>query len=78
MTAGGLGQGGGRAGGDGGQARLAAGVLIATALGWLLLSEIGRQYGWPGRFALLIDLAAIAGFVFALAVAWRLWRRRNP
>jgi hypothetical protein len=60
-----------------GQVRLAAGVLIATPVLWLLLTEIGRLYGWPGRFVFLIDFAAIAGFVFALAVTYRIWRARR-
>lgn len=63
--------------GRAGQARLAAGVLVATPILWLLLTEIGRQYGWPDRYAFLIDFAAIAGFVFALTVTWRLWRARR-
>ncbi len=64
---------------DGGrdQVRLVAGVLIAVPLLWLLLTEIGRVYGWPARFVFLIDFAAIAGFVFALALTYRLWRRRQ-
>jgi hypothetical protein len=63
--------------GDGAQTRLAAAVLVATPLLWLLLTEIGRQYGWPVRLVFLIDLAAIAGFVFALAVTTRIWLRRR-
>lgn len=60
-----------------GQMRLVAGVLVATPLLWLLLTEIGRVYGWPARFVFLIDFAAIAGFVFALALTYRLWRTRQ-
>lgn len=51
-------------------------IAVATVL-WLLLGEIGRQYGWPGRFALLIDLAALAAYVWALIVALQLWRKRR-
>ena len=51
-------------------------IAIATVV-WLLLGEVGRQYGWDGRFALLIDLAAMAAYVWALVNAWMLWRKRR-
>jgi predicted MFS family arabinose efflux permease len=56
------------------QGRLAASVVVATALGWLLLAWAGREFGWPVRYAILIDLAALAAFAWALIVLVRVWR----
>lgn len=59
------------------QARLVAIVIAVATVLWLLLGEIGRQHDWPGRYALLIDLAAVAAYVWALVVTWQLWRKRR-
>ncbi|MDR5651300.1 DUF5337 domain-containing protein [Ruixingdingia sedimenti] len=59
------------------QGRLVAIVIAVATVAWLLLGEIGRQHGWAGRYAFLIDLAAVAAYVWALAVTWRLWRKRR-
>jgi len=39
--------------------------------------DLGGQMGWPPRFALLFDLAAVAGFLWALVVTYRIWRQRR-
>lgn len=57
--------------------RVVAVVIAGTTLLWLVLGEIGRQYGWAPRFAFLIDLAALAAYVWALINAWYLWRKRQ-
>ena len=62
---------------DAGQARLAAVVIAATMVLWLGLSWLGGRLGWEARYAYLIDLAAIAAFVWSLAVTWRVWQRRR-
>ena len=59
------------------QTRLAATVMAVTAVLWVAANWAGRQFGWPAHYAFLFDLAAIAGFVWSLLVAWRIWRRRN-
>ncbi len=59
------------------QARTVGIVLVATVAAWLLAQEIGRQYGWDVRYAFLIDLAAGAAFIWALAVTYRIWRKRR-
>jgi type VI protein secretion system component VasK len=59
------------------QARLAAMVIAATALLWLGAQWLGGQFGWQGRYAFLFDFAALAAFVWALAVTWRIWRQRR-
>ncbi len=59
------------------QARLAAIVMAGTMVIWLGLQAIGREMGWPPRFALLIDLAAIAGFLWGLVTTYQIWRKRR-
>lgn len=60
-----------------GQARLAAIVMAGTMVLWLGAQWLGGQLGWQARFAFLFDLAALAAFIWALAVTFRIWRRRN-
>ncbi|QLQ18596.1 MAG: DUF5337 domain-containing protein [Exiguobacterium profundum] len=59
------------------QARLVGIVLVGTMAVWLLAQEIGHQYGWDARYAFLFDLAAGAAFIWALAVTYRIWRKRR-
>ncbi|MFN3938637.1 MAG: DUF5337 domain-containing protein [Gemmobacter sp.] len=59
------------------EARVVAIVIAAATLGWIVLQELGRQYGWQWRYVFLFDLAAIAAYVWALAVTWRIWRLRR-
>lgn len=60
------------------QARRAkrAALVIAGTMGlWMLLQLIGAQYDWPPKYALLIDLAALAGFIWALVATFQIWRQ---
>lgn len=59
------------------QARRAAFVMAGTMALWLLLQLIGAQYGWPAKYTLLVDLAAAAGFIWALVVTYQIWRARR-
>lgn len=59
------------------QARLAAVVMCAAIVGWVVLGWVGRDYGWDPRYAFLIDFAALAAFAFALIVTFRVWRARQ-
>lgn len=62
---------------DAAQARLAALVMAGTTLVWLGLNWLGGRMGWEARWAFLFDLAAIAAFIWSLAIALRLWRRHR-
>ncbi|MGI9367514.1 MAG: DUF5337 domain-containing protein [Ruegeria sp.] len=55
------------------------GVVIAvTMLLWLAVTLfIGPALELPGRFALLFDFAALAGFVYAVINILQLWRMRQ-
>lgn len=56
------------------EARRVAVVLVVTMVLWMAVQAIGGEMGWPPRLALLADLAAAAGFVWALARAFQIWR----
>jgi Family of unknown function (DUF5337) len=62
---------------DGHKARLVAVVLIVTMILWLGLQALGGVMGWAARYAFLIDLAALAGFIWALVVTYQIWRKRR-
>lgn len=59
------------------QARTVALVLAGTMVLWMGAQWLGGYFGWPVRFVLLFDLAALAGFVWALVVTFQIWRRRR-
>jgi len=48
--------------------------LVGTMGAWLLVQEIGAQYGWPPRYALLADLFALTAFLWTMVATYRLWR----
>ncbi|MFC3117985.1 DUF5337 domain-containing protein [Jhaorihella thermophila] len=52
-------------------------VIAATMVLWLAANALGPMLGLPGRYALLFDLAAIAGFIYALVNILQLWRMRQ-
>ncbi|MEM1007253.1 MAG: DUF5337 domain-containing protein [Pseudomonadota bacterium] len=52
-------------------------VIAATMALWLLMSFIGPRLGLPGRYALLFDFAALAGFIYAGINILQLWRMRQ-
>jgi Family of unknown function (DUF5337) len=57
------------------QTRLVAYVLAGTMGLWMGGQWLGGQMGWDTRYVFLFDLAAIAGFVFAMIVTYRIWRQ---
>jgi hypothetical protein len=59
------------------QARTAGAVVAAAMLAWLAAQWLGPRFGLAGNYALLVDFAALAAFVWALVVAVRVWRRRR-
>lgn len=60
-----------------GQARLVALVLAATMVLWMGAQWLGGKMGWETRYVFLFDFLAIAGFIWALAVTYRIWRNRQ-
>jgi len=61
-----------KATGDVRQARIVA-IVIAAAGGLWVLAQFWVDPRNP--YAALIDLMALAAFVWAFAVTWRIWRR---
>ena len=59
------------------QTRLVALALIGTMILWIGAQWLGGKLGWEARFAFLFDLAALAGFTWALLVTYRIWRKRQ-
>ncbi|GHE01430.1 hypothetical protein U879_14810 [Defluviimonas sp. 20V17] len=59
------------------QMRLAALVIAIAMVVWLGGQWLGGWLGLDPRLAFLMDFAALAAFVFAFVVVWRVWRRRQ-
>ncbi|WOI54897.1 DUF5337 family protein [Palleronia sp. LCG004] len=59
------------------QARNVGVVLAATMVVWVVGQWVGGWLGLPARYVFLLDLAALAAFVWALIVTFRIWRRRR-
>lgn len=65
---------------DDGTAKLArkAGLVMAvTMILWMGLQVVGSEMGWPVKYTLLFDLAALAGFIWSLTVTYQIWRKRR-
>jgi len=59
------------------QVRLAAIVMSLTMVLWIAGQYIGGQLGLDPRYALLLDLAAIAALVWSLMVTYFVWKARR-
>lgn len=59
------------------QGRLTALVIAGTMLIWLAAQFIGPRIGLAGRYALLVDLLALAGFIWAFVNIYQIWRKRQ-
>ena len=59
------------------QARLVAIVIAVTMLFWIGAQWLGGRMGLDGRYVILFDLAALAGFIWALVVTYQIWRKRR-
>ncbi len=52
-------------------------VIVASILIWLIAQMLGRELGWPGRYALLVDFAALAALIYAGVNILKLLRMRR-
>ena len=57
--------------------RMTALVIVGTAIYWVVGLFIGKQMGWSQRDLALIDLTALAGFIFAIVNILQIWRLRQ-
>ncbi|WP_349813527.1 DUF5337 family protein [Pseudosulfitobacter pseudonitzschiae] len=51
--------------------------IVAVALFWLGVTIAGGYLGWTSRTLALFDLAALAGFGWALWMGFNIWRARQ-
>lgn len=59
------------------QGRLTALVIAGAMLIWIAAQFIGPRIGLAGRYALLIDLFALAAFIWAFVNIYKIWRKRQ-
>lgn len=52
-------------------------IMAGTGVFWILATALGAEYQWPQRVRGIFDLAALAGFGFALFKTYHLWRARQ-
>lgn len=52
-------------------------LVAGTGVLWVMANLIGAEYDWSLRTRSLFDLAALAGFGFALWQTFQLWRARQ-
>ncbi|WP_299848584.1 DUF5337 domain-containing protein [uncultured Roseovarius sp.] len=57
--------------------RQAALVIAGTAVFWVVASFVGGQLGLDNRTRALLDLIALAGFIWALWMIFQIWRARQ-
>jgi len=57
--------------------RFAALVISGTAVFWIVATLLGGQMGLDNRSRALFDLMALAGFVWALVLIYKIWRARQ-
>ena len=52
-------------------------LIAGTMLVWLAAQWVGPKLGLPGRYALLLDFAAMAALMWALVNIYQIWRARQ-
>ena len=52
-------------------------VIAAAMVVWFGAGLLGASLGWPGRYALLIDFAALAALIYAFVNIYQIWRMRQ-
>jgi len=57
--------------------RLTGLFIAATGVFWIGAMWAGEHWDWTQRTRALFDLVALAGFLFALIMSFRIWRARQ-
>ncbi len=52
-------------------------VIAGTAVFWVVATFLGGQMGLDNRMLALLDLIALAGFVWAFWMIFQMWRARR-
>ena len=59
------------------QARFVSIVIAVTMIGWMAAQWLGGKLELPNHYVFLVDLFALAGFLWALIVTFQIWRKRR-
>lgn len=59
------------------QGKLVASIIALTGVLWLLVQVFGARLQWTKSTMLLVDLFALAAFVWCLIVTYGIWRKRQ-
>ena len=59
------------------QGRIVALVIAGAMLLWMGAQYVGAKLALEARYMFLIDLLALAAFVWALIVTYQIWRKRR-
>ncbi len=59
------------------QMRVVSLVIAGTMVLWMIAQWAVGEFGISSRYRLLIDLFALAGFLWAFIVTWQIWRKRR-
>jgi uncharacterized iron-regulated membrane protein len=57
--------------------RMVSLVIVGTMVLWLLSLWLGPRFGITNRYALLIDLFALAALFWTFVVSWQIKRERK-
>ena len=52
-------------------------VVAGAMVIWFGAGILGGAMGWPGRYALLFDFAALAALIYAFVNIYQIWRLRR-
>ena len=59
------------------QGRFVSLVIAGTMILWMAAQWASSAYNWSPRYIFLIDLFALAGFLWAFIVTLQMWRKRR-
>ena len=62
---------------SGAKGRRLALFMAGVGVFWILVTEIGRQYGWSPTLRIAFDLIVLVGFGYGLWQGLKLWQNRR-
>lgn len=57
--------------------RMVSLVIVGTMLAWIATLWLGPRFGLTTRYAILIDLVALAALLWSFVVSWQIKRARK-
>ena len=55
--------------------RFASILIVVSMLAWVAISLLGGKFGWPERYAFLLDMLCLAALGWALVTLILVWRK---